>query len=224
MKSPILKILIVVVIIAAFMCGLIGIVFKSKVQRQRKQVATQELDNVNLLRTAIGPDLKSMAADIETLINSKELKNFVEDGKESPGLQGTLMLLNRAGFLIYGTDSKDESAFMGEDQIDKNFGNKYPNVWSQISKEESGQIYGREGLFTFSTAHPLAGQQNQGAELSDTRLKAADNYWKIVSFIPSKALNAFKRTQIRRLGFMFLFMVLFWFGAAVYSYRVLRRQ
>ena len=110
--------------------------------------------------------------------------------------QGQLMLLNRDGFLLKGPMPEDEWGFMYEDRSDRTFGKAFPEAWHRISGAESSQFYNADGLFTFTTVHPLSEAQKSSTgsgkafEASTAQITSKDYFWKIVSRVSPDILKA----------------------------------
>ncbi len=102
-------------------------------------------------------------------------------------------LLNSDGYWLSSPIPEDEWGFMLNERENKSFSNRFPNAWTIITKEETGQFITSEGLFTFSTFYPTIEAQKLKNVIDKTRktsvfsIKA--NYWKIVSFVPQETLN-----------------------------------
>jgi len=112
---------------------------------------------------------------------------------------GQMMLLNSDGFWLKGPKPEDEWGFMfasRSEDVNRTFGNAFPDAWQSISGAESGQFYTADGLFTFETVYTLAEAQKSSTgsgkafEPSAARLEGKKYYWKIVSHISPDILNA----------------------------------
>ncbi len=129
-----------------------------------------------------------------------QLINIFDDISQNSS--GQCFLVNREGFWLKSPSSEAEWGFMREHDKNKNVPNIFPDVWEKISKEESGQFYATEGLFTFTTAYPFLEDMEacchtctdsdlDEAQGIDGNLFRADQYhWKIVSYIPNSVLFA----------------------------------
>jgi PAS domain S-box-containing protein len=112
-------------------------------------------------------------------------KKFVEH-------QGQPMLLNPDGYWLLGPRPEKEWGFMYEKEI--TISKDYPDAWERISTQDSGQIYGRDGLFTFNTVYPIMSgwKSSTGSprafEQSDTQINGESYFWKAVSFVPNERL------------------------------------
>ena len=125
---------------------------------------------------------------------------------------GQSFLINRDGFWLKGPNPEVEWGFMREHDKEQTCGNTFPEVWERISKEESGQFYTANGLFTFTTIYPLeeglktSTGSGEAFEVSVKRLKTKDYVWKIVSFVPLEVFSSRTRGMLQ--GFSLLYIVL----------------
>jgi len=121
------------------------------------------------------------------------IKNLKELATDSPG---NFMLLNQDGYWLIGSNSDEEWGFMYADRKQTTIGNKYPDAWRTIQASDAGQFLTEDGLFTFTTVHPLAAVAKSGgvtlSEITTVRgSNAGHSYaWKVVSFIPGATLHA----------------------------------
>ncbi len=106
------------------------------------------------------------------------------------------MLLNSDGYYLKGPDPEDDWAFMYEERMDRTFGAAHSTAWERVVSEESGQFETSDGLFTFSTVHPLlAGQVSSTSSGEDfgssaSSIAAQGYEWKIVRLVPPDILYA----------------------------------
>ncbi|MBW7988755.1 MAG: PAS domain-containing protein [Planctomycetes bacterium] len=118
---------------------------------------------------------------------------FNEIGQNS---LGQCFLVNREGFWLKGPSGEVEWGFMQGHDKEQTVANTFPDAWRRISKEESGQFYTANGLFTFTTVYPLfeglktSSGSGEAFEASAKRLAAGDYYWKIVTQIQPGVLYA----------------------------------
>ncbi len=81
-------------------------------------------------------------------------------------------IINDEGYWIKGPKHEDEFGFLFGNRNEKRFGYVYPEAWRKIAIDQTGQIFNREGLFTFTTFYPIARAEKtseQGnAELDNT--------------------------------------------------------
>lgn len=66
-----------------------------------------------------------------------------------------LMLLNNESYWLKGQKKEDEWGFMFDDRKDVTYRNRFPDEWSKICNNVSGQFYSDIGLVTFYTIYPL---------------------------------------------------------------------
>jgi len=124
-----------------------------------------------------------------------------------------LLVLNREGYFLVADKSEDEWGFMYEGKTDSTFQRSYPDVWKRILQEKDGQIYAKEGLFTFATIYPVLdalGWDGAGS------VKNRRYFLRIVSFLPASTLarqmDVKSYLQAATLV-LFAFVVLSWFLA-----------
>ncbi|MBC2695535.1 MAG: response regulator [Desulfobacteraceae bacterium] len=181
--------------------------FKDAFQLERGEVFVSPLD-LNIERGKIEQPLKPMIRFGTPVFDSHGRKRGIVllnyfGAKMIRGLerahvssQGQLMLLNRDGFLLKGPMPEHEWGFMYEDRSDRTFGKAFPEAWHRISDAESRQFYDADGLFTFTTVHPLSEAQKSSTgsgkafEASAAQLTSKDYFWKIVSRVSPDILKA----------------------------------
>ena len=104
------------------------------------------------------------------------------------------MLLNRDGYWLSGAKGEDEWGFM-LGKKERTFGHDFPGVWPVISVAEQGALLTNQGLFVYTTVHPLLEKERSstGSVLANApsghKLVAHEYYWKIVSFVPHAVLS-----------------------------------
>lgn len=123
-------------------------------------------------------------------------KNLLNAFDESATFSnGQNILVNKNGYSLREKNSKNEWAFMFPDRIDQKFGKSYPVEWKEISKNETGQFNSNNGLFTYTTNHPIpthvisSSGSNKVFEPSEKIIMSKDYYWKIISFVPKEELK-----------------------------------
>jgi two-component system sensor histidine kinase/response regulator len=98
-------------------------------------------------------------------------------------------LLNKEGYWLVSPNRAEEWGFMFN-LSNMRIENRFPKSWQQIQESEKGTLLNQEGLWTWSTVHPL---QSTGTEESDTLhlpSHTVDTYfWKIVSHINKEKLS-----------------------------------
>jgi len=112
---------------------------------------------------------------------------------------GDVSLLNSSGYWFVSFSAENEWGFMFEDRKEKVYKTLFPEAWTTITGNESGQFYTEKGLFTFATVHPLQ-EINKAVSTSfnttskkNATLDKGGYIWKTVSRIPPEILN--KRTM-----------------------------
>jgi len=146
----------------------------------------------------------------------------------SLGASGEVMLLDPAGYWLYGPDHADEWGFMYPDKKDRTFGRQFPIAWEKVSNDESGQIDTPNGFFTFTTVHPLLESERAALEArggGDAPPAAAKGYGlKIVSYLSGAAIKkktgVYLTTVLRLYGILFAVIV----AGAFYSAMQYARQ
>jgi len=173
---------------------------------------------------------KKRAVIVLNYLGKKILDNL--DRKNSTTF-GETWLLNTDGYWLKGPKPEDEWGFMYENRKDKTFGHVFPDVWQQISPQESGQLQTADGLFTFKTLYPLLAikqaKSSTGAahinEYSHGKIDTQSYRWKIVTYIPSAVLNRRSRSSFNRLLLFYIALIgLIGFGSWVLALSRLRRK
>jgi diguanylate cyclase (GGDEF)-like protein/PAS domain S-box-containing protein len=105
------------------------------------------------------------------------------------GTLGESMLLNQDGYWLKASKKEDEWGFMFENN-QANISFHHPLAWERIQKKENGQFLDDDGLWSFETVHPFV-----------SNASAHNYYFKAVSFIPAKTVDAVKKEQLKNLLF-----------------------
>ncbi|HJP17220.1 MAG TPA: PAS domain S-box protein [Nitrospinota bacterium] len=135
---------------------------------------------------------KKLGIVILNYFGSKMIKRLKD---RATGTSTEISLVNSDGYWFLSPNPEDNWGFMYEEKKDKTFGNKYLKEWERISKEESGQFYTENGLFTFSTVYPIKDAEKLTASLIGLKrqtsgiLKAKSHYWKTISRVTPKNLQ-----------------------------------
>lgn len=99
------------------------------------------------------------------------------------------MLLNAAGYWLKGRTADEEFGFMYPDKKDIIFAIEFPDEWSTISTMDSGQLYSKNGLFTYMTLYPFTEVENlavTAVSIQNKRFQSVKQYrWKQVLHIPA---------------------------------------
>lgn len=113
-----------------------------------------------------------------------------------------IMLLNNEGYWLKSPEKADEWGFMF--QRNATMGAKYPELWHEISEQESGQIRWFDGLWTWNSVSPVP----EG----DTRL-SHDIHWKVATHLPASALTALEmKVWPAKIVSALILLLLFGFG------------
>ncbi len=156
---------------------------------------------------------KKIGVVVLNYLASRLIDNFV---RSMAGSEGHSMIVNADSYWLRSNDSEQEWGFMLNHR--RKFKDKFPKVWEQISGSGSGQLYSSDGLFTFDSINPLEDSKNHArrtvdASTSDLNDKAATGYyWKIVAWVPDKAVKSRNWMAARKVVFasalLFLLTVL----------------
>jgi HD-GYP domain-containing protein (c-di-GMP phosphodiesterase class II) len=127
----------------------------------------------------------------------------------SAGTLGQFMLLNSEGYWLKGPDPEDEWGFMYEEGKNRKFANLFPDGWKRISTADSGQFQNEDGLFTFTTVHPITG--------APTTSTGVEGYkWIFVSRVPPELFNAIPNRLLRGLLSLYAVLILLLGGGSWY--------
>ncbi|WP_163353173.1 sensor domain-containing diguanylate cyclase [Desulfovibrio sp. JC010] len=105
------------------------------------------------------------------------------------------MMLNSKGYWLIGPDRESEWGFMLPERKDVSFTNAYPQEWKRILKDKQGQFCTDNGLFTFTTIHPLREgyRSSTGAAgpylPSRMMVSSAGYFWVLVSHMPEAVIS-----------------------------------
>ena len=119
------------------------------------------------------------------------------------------MLLNADGYWLLNSDPDNEWGFMWEEKRDRRFGNRYPKEWQAISKTESGQYQGENGLITYTTVYPLQyGSNSNNRHLKPGKLMLQKSYyWKVMSRVPHSVMHSVSRNIGVKMLFLYLAVI-----------------
>ncbi|MCP3868439.1 MAG: PAS domain S-box protein [Gammaproteobacteria bacterium] len=120
-------------------------------------------------------------------LGSRLIDNFIQ---AAANIADHVALLNNQGFWLSSPDDADEWGFM----LDKDtlFSQRYPQAWERIQREMVGQFRTVNGLFTFTTIHPLeiAMSVVDSDSVPMDSAQGRNRFWKIVSQVGSRELSA----------------------------------
>ncbi len=151
---------------------------------------------------------KKRGVVIINYLGDKLLKELAQSSQNSLGQS---MLLTPDGYWIYSPNAEGQWGFMFTDKENLVFRKSYPEASEKIFSEESGQFQTSNGLFTYETVYLSADHEKNGGKTAKSnnpfihRVKTRE-YWKVVSYITTKAYNGAtqKNINIFLLAFIFL--------------------
>jgi PAS domain S-box-containing protein len=179
--------------------------------------------DLNIERGAIETPLKPMIRFGTPIIDKQGEKhgialiNYLGDdlldslNETAAKSRGRFMLLNSDGYWLLSQEAEKQWGFMFGN--DKTLGREFPMEWERISKEDKGQFYSNNGLFTFITIQPAkkSWRTSTGSpepyEPSEKMVNADTYYWKAVLHVPADDLNTLAYNQFR--GLIVLYIVMF---------------
>ncbi|MEN8131122.1 MAG: ATP-binding protein [Pseudomonadota bacterium] len=146
------------------------------------------------------------------------------------GATGTPMFLNSKGYWFLGRVSDQEWGFMFNNN--KTFERQYPQAWSNISHQQTGQFWIESGLFSFETVNPLLEGQASSSGTADAwagsgyQLQAEDYAWKVVSHVDKQTTRHFigvhhKKATLTLFVFLLVLVPIAWlfFRSRVMNYK-----
>lgn len=140
-------------------------------------------------------------------LGDRLLKTLKENSEMSPG---NFMLVNSDGYWLCSPDANDEWGFMLRERKDRKFSSDFPDIWEKILPSQATQIESEKGLFTSATVYPAmedfrssTGSADAGGD-SQKRFKGSEYFWKVVSYVPNRTLQA----NTKRLRTKLLLLVL----------------
>jgi signal transduction histidine kinase len=128
----------------------------------------------------------------------------------SVSFQGSVWLLNRAGYYLRGPGPQEEWGFMLGHK--HSFAAEYSNEWRKVLAEEQGQFHTAHGLFTFRVLPP------PGRKPATRDVEEHDAGLVLVSHVPSEVRDRRSTVLLRRLllftgAALLLLLVLSWYLA-----------
>ncbi len=110
------------------------------------------------------------------------LKNF---RKHADNVAGELRMANAQGYWLSHELWEKEWGFMfdREDRVQ----HEYPEEWKTILKAETGQFETENGLFTYTTVHPIAAADD---------INQTPYFWKIFARVPADFVRGIKYDQV----------------------------
>ncbi|MCM8821628.1 MAG: sensor domain-containing diguanylate cyclase [Candidatus Omnitrophica bacterium] len=147
-------------------------------------------------------------------------------------------IIDADGYWIKGPKPEDEFGFLYSTKREKRFGYVFPEAWEKITKDQTGQIFIKDGLFTFTTFYPLARAEKASQQTADEfenivsgNIRSFDRLWKIISFVPRNICTIQSTTRLKEflmydLVLLLFFIIVSWIIARItlkkeYAERVL---
>jgi hypothetical protein len=128
-------------------------------------------------------------------------QKLLNDFALAMGAKGHTMLLNHEGYWLHSAEPELEWGFMfGRDNT---FGKYHPDAWRRISATEQGSMFTQEGLYAFTTVHPVLAQMGTQVPAKQCRQEGATapfsklHSLKIVSLVASAELPRLLPANIR---------------------------
>ncbi len=126
-----------------------------------------------------------MGAELINRVNSLNTNNL-----------SNVHIIDPKGYFLISHDTELNWGFMFDDGKEKKYKSVFPEAWQKIRSQNSGQLLTKKGLFTFKT---LSFRQLEHSEGSFSfSYYATDDYWKIISHIPSNELNSINNHILAR--------------------------
>ncbi|MFQ5344911.1 MAG: diguanylate cyclase domain-containing protein [Mariprofundus sp.] len=99
---------------------------------------------------------------------------------------GRIMLLNREGYWLYGTDPDKQWGFMFEDRRHETMAKHSPAEWQRVLGTDSGDFEEHGKLYAFATIYPF----REMAEIPMIQLATDSShyFWKLVSDVPGSVI------------------------------------
>ncbi|MCX7704753.1 MAG: sensor domain-containing diguanylate cyclase [bacterium] len=136
-------------------------------------------------------------------------------------------IVNKDGYWIKGPKPEDEFGFLYPSRSDKRLANVFPEAWEKITKDQTGQIFTANGLFTFTSFYPIARAEKISQQsvsefdsIAPGTLRSFDYVWKIISFVPRNLCTIQSTTRLKEFilyDFVLLlfFVVISWIIARI---------
>ena len=123
----------------------------------------------------------------------------------SANIADHIALVNRDGFWLKGPDPEREWGFM-LDRPGHSLAVDEPRAWARLRGEESGQITGLNGIWSWATVYPLLeGQHSSGGAAtahapSSGGVERRAYFWKVVAHLPAERLDQLRAEVWLRLA------------------------
>ena len=154
----------------------------------------------------------------------ERLFELIKEAEEGVS-EGSVMLANRDGYLLYGPISGQlwGSVIDGRDEF--RMSNLYPSTWPTIKTQPRGAQYTPDGLFLYNTVEPLDTKALAGHMQYSTSNENDSYYWKIIAHIHRDTL----RQQASAMGMRYIllwiaFVIMSAFPAWIAATMIVRRK
>jgi PAS domain S-box-containing protein len=95
-----------------------------------------------------------------------------------------MMVLNNQGVWLRSPSPSDEIEFIGESKV-TTFGQRFPEAWERIVKNEAGSFFSDDGLWVWQKATPIIAQ-------TVATVKTEESPWIVVSHVTAAGVHAIK--------------------------------
>ncbi|MCT4607498.1 MAG: methyl-accepting chemotaxis protein [Marinisporobacter sp.] len=137
-------------------------------------------------------------------------EKLLDDFNKDSGAFGEVLLLNAEGFYLKGLKEEDQWGFMYKN--DRSFGNDFSEAWKIVSKEEEGQFYSDNELFTFTTIYPKIEAfkvSTETGELKNTNSQQNKKQnWKILLYTSKKVLSGIRNDLLKTAIVIYLILII----------------
>lgn len=103
-------------------------------------------------------------------------------------IRDRISVLNREGYWLVSPNPTDTWGFMFE-RKDMKMGHRFPQAWQEIRRTEKGTLQDNDGLWVWSTAHPLDGIRADSPDDLRVLQRTPHYLWKVVSRISVQELS-----------------------------------
>ena len=138
-------------------------------------------------------------------LGSHLLRRLEQTGQ---AIQGQPLLLNQDGYWLLGPQPDDAWGFMLEERKHKTLPKQFPLAAPGIMGQDSGQIISQNGMFSFTSIHPLKSDycSSSGSakadKQSDKKLSGDQYIWKLVSYVSHEYLSSHSNALLLNLSLL----------------------
>ncbi len=148
------------------------------------------------------------------IINFNAAKLMSNDINALSAAPGIFMLINADGCWLYSPDPGNEYCFKTPDKKARTFYDRYAGTRERILGADTGQFHTDDGVFTFATIYPSPeNHYNYAALNKKVKLNIVSQgnqkfFWKLVSIVPSSALDTDINVITQRFTIVFLLLIM----------------